>query len=110
MTSTRDPDCLLQEPENQSSSQQHCYRRALRDREAMGGLCVGPLCRRGVGQGPVHDWDAERSAADHPSGGLVSPLRRPPTMKRAGAEPVQELVAELPPHCWGPGIINGNSS
>ena len=38
-------------------------------------------------------------SSQRPSGGLVSPLRRPPTMRRAGAEPVQELVAASPPRC-----------
>ena len=48
--------------------------------------------------------DAERSAANVSTGGLVKPLRRPPTMKRAGAETVQELLAASPPRCsppWG---------
>jgi hypothetical protein len=65
----------------------------------MGGLRIGPFSRRGAGQGPVLDWDAERSAANVSTGGLVKPLRRPPTMKRAGAEPVQELLAASPPCC-----------
>ncbi len=63
----------------------------------------GPLGRRGAGQGPVHNWDAERSAANVRTSGLVSPLRRPPTMKRAGAEPVQELVDTSLPRCLPPG-------
>jgi len=76
----------------------------------MGGLGIGPLYRLGAGQGPVHDWDAERSAANVSTGGLVKPLMRPPTMRRAGAEPVQELVAVLPPRCSPPwGEPTGNS-
>jgi len=70
----------------------------------MGGLRIGPFSRRGAGQGPVHDWDGKRSAANVSTGGLVSPLMRPPTMRRAGAEPVQELVAVVPPRSsrpWG---------
>jgi hypothetical protein len=41
-------------------------------------------------------------------GGLGSPFRRPPTMGRAGAEPVQELVASLPPRCSLPMAIGGD--
>ena len=65
----------------------------------MEGLHVGPFSRRGVGQGPVHNRDAERSAASVSTGGLVKPLRRPPTMKRAGAEPDRELVGDQPEPC-----------
>jgi hypothetical protein len=35
-------------------------------------------------------------------GGLGSPLTRPPTMGRTGAEPVQELVAASPTRCSRP--------
>ena len=62
-------------------------------------LRLGPLSRQGAGQGPVHHRDAERSGAKDHSSGLVSPLTRPPTMGRAGAEPLQELVAASPLRC-----------
>ena len=56
----------------------------------------------GVGQGPDPYSDAERSAANDNNGRLVSPLTRPPIMKRAGAAPHQELVAMRAPqtHLW----------
>ena len=44
-----------QHTRSSSTCQENCCSWALREREAMGGLRVGPLCRRGAGQGPVHD-------------------------------------------------------
>ena len=45
-------------------------------------------------QGPVYHRDADLSGDNVHAGGLMSPLGRPPTMKRAKVEPVQELVAK----------------
>jgi hypothetical protein len=92
----------LENARSSSTCQENCCSWTLRDREAMGGHRVGPLCRRGAGQGPVHHTDAERSGANVHTGGLVSPLRRPPTMRRAGAEPHREPVAAQPLRCSPP--------
>ena len=53
----------------------------------MDGHRVGPLRQRGAGQGPVHDWNAKRSAANVNTGGHVSTLEAPPDHEegRSGA-------------------------